>query len=82
MKSGIGSHSSFVKKEDTLAKIEERVERLIEKPIEEAGYQLYDVYYIKEGKDYFLRVFITKPEGSVDLADCEKVSRSDWSIIR
>lgn len=58
-----------------MAKIEQRIEELITKPINEAGYQLYDVYYIKEGKDYFLRVFITKPEGSIDLNDCEKVTQ-------
>jgi len=57
-----------------LAKIEERITNLIEEPIQKEGYQLYDVQYIKEGKDYFLRVFITKPEGSIDLQDCETIS--------
>ena len=34
---------------------------------------LYDVEYAKEGKNYFLRIFIDKPEG-IDLSDCEKVN--------
>lgn len=58
-----------------LASIEEKVENLILKPVEELGYELYDVQYAKEGKDYFLRVFIDKEEG-IDLEDCEKVSNA------
>ena len=46
-----------------MANIEERVETLITKPIENLGYQLYDVQYAKEGKDYFLRIFIENPNG-------------------
>ena len=56
-----------------MASIEERVEGLIKNKVEELGYNLYDVQYSKEGKDYFLRVFIDKQEG-IDLTDCEKVS--------
>lgn len=57
-----------------MASIEERVENLIQKPIEDLGYSLYDVQYAKEGQNYFLRVFIEKEEGTIDLNDCEKVN--------
>lgn len=57
-----------------MASIEERVEKLIKNEIENLGYKLYDVQYAKEGKDYFLRVFIDKTDGTIDLNDCEKVS--------
>ena len=56
-----------------MASIEERVESLIKGKVEEIGYSLYDVQYSKEGKDYFLRIFIDKQEG-IDLNDCEKVN--------
>ena len=56
-----------------MASIEERAESLVEKKINELGYELYDVEYAKEGKDYFLRIFIDKPDG-IDLNDCEKVN--------
>ena len=36
-----------------MASIEERVENLIQKKIEELGYILYDVQYAKEGQNYF-----------------------------
>ena len=57
-----------------MASIEDRVEALVTKPIENLGYQLYDVQYAKEGKDYFLRIFIEKPNGQISLEDCEKVN--------
>ncbi len=56
-----------------MANIEEKVESLIKTKIENIGYELYDVEYSKEGENYYLRVFIDKPEG-IDLTDCEKVN--------
>ena len=56
-----------------MASIEERVESLIKEKIEKIGYELYDVEYNKEGKNYFLRIFIDSKNG-IDLDDCEKVN--------
>ena len=56
-----------------MVSIEEKVENLIKKPINDLGYELYDVIYTKEGKDYFLRIYIDKDNG-IDLNDCEKVN--------
>ena len=39
------------------------------------GLSIWDVRYVKEGADWFLRVFIDKP-GGVDINDCEAVSRA------
>lgn len=58
-----------------LASIEERVEELIQPEVEKLGYELYDVEYAKEGKDYFLRIFIDKSKG-IDLEDCEIVNNA------
>ena len=57
-----------------MANIERKVEDLIKKTIEDLGYTLYDVQYVREGQNYFLRVFIEKTDGSIDLNDCEKVN--------
>ena len=56
-----------------MASIEEKVEILLKEKIENIGYDLYDVEYAKEGPNYFLRIFIDKPEG-IDIDDCEKVN--------
>lgn len=63
-----------------MPKIEESVETLIMPIIENLGYSLYDVQYIKEGKDYYLRVFIDKKEG-ISLEDCEKVNNAITDIL-
>ncbi len=56
-----------------MANIEEKVEKLLSKTINDLGYDLYDVEYVKEGKDYFLRIYIDSKNG-INLDDCEKVS--------
>ena len=43
-----------------MANIEEKVQNLIEPIITKLGYELYDVEYSKEGKDYYLRIYIDK----------------------
>ena len=63
-----------------MANIEEKVEKLIKSKIENIGYELYDVEYAKEGKDYYLRIFIDK-NGGIDLNDCEKVSNEINEIL-
>ena len=64
-----------------MANIEQKVEELVKPIVEELGYKLYDVEYAKEGKDYFLRIFIEKTEGSIDLNDCEKVNNGITDIL-
>ena len=60
--------------------IESKVENLLEKVITDLGYDLYDVKYEKEGKDYYLRIIIDKPEG-IDINDCEKVNNHINDIL-
>ena len=62
-----------IPKVSKMANIEEKVETLLRKTIENLGYELYDVIYEKEAQDYYLRIFIDKQEG-IDLNDCEKVN--------
>lgn len=52
-----------------------KVWELCEPIVNDFGLSLWDVRYVKEGADWYLRVFIDKPEG-IDIADCEKVSRA------
>lgn len=42
---------------------------------EENGLELVDVEWVKEGKNYFLRVFIAKEEG-IFIEDCQKMSEA------
>ena len=56
-----------------MANIEEKIENLTSKVINNLGYELYDVEYQKEGKDYFLRIYIDSEKG-INLNDCERVN--------
>ena len=55
--------------------IEEHTEELLQPIVEEFGVYVYDVEYVKEGSDWYLRAYIDK-EGGVDIQDCENVSRA------
>ena len=63
-----------------MANIEQKVENLVKTKIEETGYELYDVEYVKEGKNYFLRIYIDSPKG-IDLNDCEKVNDAIMDLL-
>ena len=64
------------KKEDYEAKAEELLSPIVEK----RNIEIYDIEYVKEGSDYYLRAYIDKPEG-VDLNDCEAVSREFSDVL-
>ncbi|MFC2950076.1 ribosome maturation factor RimP [Virgibacillus sediminis] len=48
-------------------------EDLIQPILEERNLDLVDIEYVKEGKNWFLRVYIDKA-GGVDIAECGEVS--------
>ena len=54
---------------------EEKTEALLKPIVTPLGIEIYDVEYVKEGSDYYLRAFLDKPEG-ININDCETVSRA------
>lgn len=54
---------------------ESRAEAILEPIVAANNCEIYDVEYIKEGSDWYLRAYIDKPEG-VNIVDCENVSRA------
>lgn len=58
-----------------MTKLEKKIESLLENTINNLEYKLYDIEYVKEGKDYFLRVYIDSDNG-ISLEDCEKVNNA------
>ncbi len=57
-----------------MAKVTDVVAQLATPVVEQAGCSLWDVEYVKEAGEWFLRVYIDK-EGGVSIDDCEAVSR-------
>ena len=56
-------------------KVTELVTEFSKPIVEENGCSLWDVEYVREGPERFLRIYIDK-EGGVDIEDCEKVHRA------
>ncbi|MBH1942308.1 ribosome maturation factor RimP [Mobilitalea sibirica] len=54
---------------------EQKTEKLLEPVLKENHFELYDVEYVKEGGNWFLRAYIDK-EGGITVDDCELVSRT------
>lgn len=54
---------------------EQKTEQLLEPIILKNKFELVDVEYVKEGGNWFLRVFIDK-DGGISVDDCELVSRA------
>ena len=61
-------------------KVTELVASFAEPIVKQHGCELWDVEYVREGSDYFLRLYIDK-EGGVDITDCEAISRAVDPIL-
>ena len=53
---------------------------VIEQTASELGYSIWDVEYVKEGSDWYLRITIDSENG-IDIEDCEKMSRAIDPIL-
>ena len=56
------------------------VKALAEPVAQELGYELWDVEFVKEGADYFLRITIDSDEG-ITIDDCERMHRAIDPIL-
>ena len=61
-------------------KITEIVESFAKPIVEQHGCSLWDVEYVREGSERFLRLYIEK-EGGIDITDCEAISRAVDPIL-
>ena len=55
--------------------LEKKTEEMLVPIAEKVGVRIYDVEYVKEGSDYYLRAYIDKDDG-VTIDECEAVSRA------
>ena len=59
---------------------EQKTEEILLPIVEEYGFELVDVEYVKEGGTWYLRTYIDKA-GGISIDDCEKVSRRLSDIL-
>ncbi len=61
-------------------KVTEIVASFAQPVVESFGCRLWDVEYVREGSDRYLRLYIDK-DGGVDITDCEAISRAVDPIL-
>ena len=61
-------------------KVTEIVTQFAQPIVEEKGCSLWDVEYVREGSERYLRLYIDK-EGGVDITDCEAIHRAVDPIL-
>ena len=61
-------------------KVTDQVTAFAQPVVESFGCRLWDVEYVREGSERYLRVFIDK-DGGVDIEDCEKIHRAMDPIL-
>ena len=66
---------SFLLDGDDFLKVIDQVAQFAKPIVEEKGCKLWDVEYVREGSERFLRIYIDK-EGGIDIEDCEAVHRA------
>ena len=61
-------------------KVTELVAQFATPIVEQLGCSVWDVEYVREGAERFLRIYIDK-DGGVDIDDCEKIHRAIDPIL-
>ncbi|PRR82587.1 ribosome maturation factor RimP [Clostridium vincentii] len=58
----------------------DKITAVVQPIADELNYELYYVEYLKENGEYYLRIYIDKPDG-ISLIDCETLSRRVSSVL-
>ena len=64
-----------------MSKIIEQIEQIALPIIEELNLELVDVEFVKEGRSWFLRIFVDNPEAPIDIEQCAVVSEKLSEIL-
>ena len=64
-----------------MSKVTSVIEELVTPIVEELNLELVDIEFLKEGRNWFLRVYIDTPEGGIDIDQCAQVSERLSAIL-
>lgn len=64
-----------------MSKITEQVEQMVLPIVEELNLELVDIEFVKEGRNWFLRVYVDNPEAPIDIDSCAVVSEKLSEIL-
>jgi len=74
------SDKALVRERKERMKVTDIVTEFAKPIVEQHGCTLWDVEYVREGSERFLRLYLDK-EGGVDINDCEAISRAVDPIL-
>lgn len=64
-----------------MSKVAEQIDALVRPTIEELQLELVEVEFVKEGRMWFLRIYVDTPEGRIDIEQCAQVSEKVSEIL-
>ncbi|MGI2327189.1 ribosome maturation factor RimP [Planococcus sp. YIM B11945] len=64
-----------------MSKITETVEQIAQPIVDELNLELVDVEFLKEGRNWFLRVYVDNPEAPIDIDQCALVSEKLSEVL-
>ncbi|RNF40598.1 ribosome maturation factor RimP [Planococcus salinus] len=64
-----------------MSKITDKVEEIAQPIIDELNLELVDIEFVKEGRSWFLRVYVDNPEAPIDIEQCALVSERLSEIL-
>lgn len=64
-----------------MSKITSEIEQLVAPILQELQLELIDIEFVKEGRDWFLRLYIDTPEGGIDIDQCAVVSERLSAVL-
>lgn len=64
-----------------MSKITSEIEQLAAPILQELNLELIDIEFVKEGRDWFLRLYIDTPEGGIDIEQCAAVSERLSAVL-
>lgn len=64
-----------------MSKIIEVIEELVTPIVEELNLELIDTEFVKEGRNWFLRIYVDTPQGGIDIEHCALVSERISEVL-
>ncbi|MCZ8535647.1 MULTISPECIES: ribosome maturation factor RimP [Paenisporosarcina] len=64
-----------------MSKILTEVEKLVTPIVEELNLELVDTEFVKEGRNWFLRIYVDTPQGGIDIEHCALVSERISEVL-
>ena len=67
--------------EEKIKKVVDRVRELLLPILEEGGFELVDVEFVREPVGWVLRIYADRPEGGITISDCQWISERIGTLL-